>query len=601
MYLPRAALVIACLGLAGPAWALAPAEVFARLSPTVAVLEIFDEAGQRQGAFSATAVAPERLVAVCDVLETAASLRVVGKSASIEVRIAARDRERNLCLLTAPGLSAAPALRVEQPLPVGSRVFAISNALGLGIGISEGVVSGIRSFPPGDYVQFTAPISPGSEGGALVDDRGRLVAIIDYRRRDGQNVNFASTAAWIDGIESRAAADAGRLKRFDQAMALLKQQQWRELQSQAEAWTGDEPRSVDAWRFVIAAAKGRGDAGAELAGWRSLYGIDASSGPTGIGLGRALLSTGKAREAMDLARQLLAAHREDAAAWLFQGLAQQALGQGADAEQSYQRAVQLDPWQIEAYRHLALLAQERGEHRTAIAVWRQLSGLYSNQLWTRIGLTRAYLSAGRPERAWSSLGQVADGDADSPLVWYWRGITLARLGCPEQAIAAYRQSLDRQLPNAEWAWGAIGLNLHELHRFPEAIAALRQAVTVAPGSDAWRYQLAIALKDGGRADEALAITADLVARKPEEASHWRQHGFVQEVLGRAAEAIPAMERSLQIEPQQPKLWAALIATYQIAGRREDARRAYERLRGMDGATAETSYRTAILPFEERGR
>jgi tetratricopeptide (TPR) repeat protein len=486
-------------------------------------------------------------------------------------------------------------------LPVGSRVFALSNALGLGIGISEGVVSGIRSFPAGNYVQFSAPISPGSEGGALVDEGGRLVGIIDYRRRDGQNVNFASAAEWIGEIEARAAASEARLKRFDRAMALSKKQQWSDLQATASAWSSEEPEATDAWRFVVAAAKGQGKVDAELQGWKALYRIDPSSAETGIGLGRALMTSGKVQEALDLARRLLAMHQEDASCWLFQGRAQQASGQPVDAEQSYRRAVELDPWLIEAYRDIAVLAQTRGDSKTAIAVWRRLSGLYSNQLGPRIGLVNAYLAAGKPDRAWLALGQIADGDADNPLVWYWKGVTLARLGCPEQALQAFRKSLEYKLSNTDWAWAGIGLALAGMHRFPEAIDAFRSAARIAPDNDEWRYQLAINLKDGGRAGEALMITTDLVGKKPEEAKNWRQHGFVLAVLGRAAEAITPMEKSLQMDPRQAKLWAALIETYQVAGRREDAKRAYDQLRGIDGAMAEETYRSVILPFEERSQ
>lgn len=599
MHLSRTMISLACLCLANPASALAPIEIFAQSSPAVVMLETFDEHGQRLGSYSATVIESERLVAMCDVLEAAVTLRVEAKSGSVAARVAARDRERNLCLISAPGLAAVPISQLTQTPPVGSRIFALSNALGLGVGISEGVVSGIRNFPAGAYVQFSAPISPGSEGGALVDDGGRLVGIIDYRRRDGQNVNFASASLWIGEIERRATASESRLKRFDRAMTLSKQQQWSDLQALASSWSSEEPAAKDAWRFVVAAARGRGDAEAEQEGWEALYRIDSSSTDAGTGLGRALMASGKAREALDLARQLQTAHQEDAACWLFLGQAQQASGLMRDAEQSYRRAVELDPWLIDAYRGMALLAQLRGDSKTAIAVWGRLSGLYSNQLWPRAGLVGAYLAAGKPARAWSTLGQVADSDTDNALVWYLKGVTLARMGCPEQAIQAYRKSLDRKLASTDWAWAGIAAALAEMRRFPEAIDAIRAAVQAAPDNDEWRYQLAISLKDGGRAGEALAITADLVVKTPAEAKNWRQHGFVLAVLGRAVEAIPAMEKSLQIDSRQAKLWAALIETYQVAGRRDDAKRAYEKLRGIDGAMAETMYREAILPYEER--
>lgn len=599
MHLSRTVLMLVCLCLDGPAKALAPAELFARVNAGVTILETFNEQNQRLGVYSATVVEPGRLVSMCDVLEAASTLRVVTKAQSIDAQVVARDRDRNLCLIAAPGLTATPVPRLNPRLAVGSRVFALSNALGLGIGISEGVVSGIRSFPAGDYIQFTAPISPGSEGGALIDDSGHLIGIIDYRRRDGQNVNFASAAQWIGDIETRAAAADARLKRFDQAMALWKQQQWHDLHAMAATWSQEEPQAKDAWRFVVAAARGQGDAGAELKGWKTLYQIDASAADVGLGLGRALLASGNNQEALDLARQLLAGHPEDASCWLFMGQVQQASGQAEEAQQAYRRTVELDPWLIEAYRSMAMLAQRRGDNKTAIAIWERMSGLYSNQLGPRLALVGAYLTADKPTLAWSTLGQIDDSESDNALVWYSKGLTLARLGCPEQAIQAYHKSLDRKLADPDWAWGGIGMALATMNRHPEAIQAFRSAVQAASDNDEWRYQLAINLKDGGRPGEALVITSDLVTKKPDAAKNWRQHGFVLAVLGRSEQAIPAMEKSLQIESRQPKLWAALIETYQVAGRRQDAKKAYDQLRAMDGAMAETSYRAEILPYEER--
>lgn len=587
--------------LSNAASALSPPEVFAHFGPAVAVLESYDGQGKRLGSYSATVIEPETLVTVCDALEMAAEVKVSSKSGTFGTKVIARDRERNLCLLSAPGLSELAIPFRPHPMPVGSRTFAISNALALGVGISEGIVSGIRSFPTGDYIQFTAPISPGSEGGALVDEDGRLLGIIDYRRRDGQNVNFASTAGWIEEVKSRAAASAAKLQRFDRAIALVKEGQWADLKALSTAWSAEEPDALDSWRFVIAAARGLGDAENELRGWKALYKIDSSSTATGIGLGWALLAQGKGQETLDLARRLSAGHPEDAASWLLLGRAHHLLGQTGDANAAYRRAVELDPWLLDAYQRLATLAQQSGDAKSAIAVWRRLSALKPDELGPRLALVNAYLAGGKPARAWSALARIPDKDLDSTYVWYWKGVTLARLGCPEQAIDAFRKSLERKPDHPDWVWAGIGMALAELHRHPEAIAAFEAASKASPDSDEWRYQLAIALKDGGRSAEALKITTDLISKTPTESKNWRQHGFVLAVQGRSSDAIPAMERSLQLDSKQPKLWAALIENYQIAGRRAEAKRAYESLRSIDGTWAEQSYRAAILPYEEESK
>src|SRR5262252_2850297 len=63
-------------------------------------------------------------------------------------------------------------------LVVGDEVFAIGTPRGLAQTLSSGLVSAIRDFGEGyRHIQTTSPISPGSSGGGLFDDHGRLVGI----------------------------------------------------------------------------------------------------------------------------------------------------------------------------------------------------------------------------------------------------------------------------------------------------------------------------------------------------------------------------------------------------------------------------------------
>ena len=61
--------------------------------------------------------------------------------------------------------------------PVGTTVMAVGSPLGLSGTISVGVVSGYRSLEGSDYLQFSAPISPGNSGGPVVDREGHVVAV----------------------------------------------------------------------------------------------------------------------------------------------------------------------------------------------------------------------------------------------------------------------------------------------------------------------------------------------------------------------------------------------------------------------------------------
>lgn len=115
---------------------------------------------------------------------------------------------------TAPS---APAVTVGSvaDLRTGQKVYAIGAPQGLELSLSDGLVSSLRDIPGGTVIQTTAPISPGSSGGGLFDASGRLVGIMTFQHRYGQNLNFAVPADWIaemrarDGSARAATAVAG--------------------------------------------------------------------------------------------------------------------------------------------------------------------------------------------------------------------------------------------------------------------------------------------------------------------------------------------------------------------------------------------------------
>jgi len=62
--------------------------------------------------------------------------------------------------------------------------------LGLINTVSDGIISGFRQMNEVSMIQFTAPTSPGSSGGALLDLYGNLIGILTAGF-DGQNLNLA--------------------------------------------------------------------------------------------------------------------------------------------------------------------------------------------------------------------------------------------------------------------------------------------------------------------------------------------------------------------------------------------------------------------------
>lgn len=94
-------------------------------------------------------------------------------------------------------------LRIDKrltPLPVykggaklvrGQKVVAIGSPLGLFNSVSDGIISGFRTIDGVNMIQFTAPTSPGSSGGAVLNMQGEVIGISTAGIDSGQNINLA--------------------------------------------------------------------------------------------------------------------------------------------------------------------------------------------------------------------------------------------------------------------------------------------------------------------------------------------------------------------------------------------------------------------------
>ena len=213
-------LLLLCLLIGAPAAAFEPRV----LDSVVSVLPLWP--GHRYGGTPGTppGSAPEgSAVAVLPGGYLATALHVVERAEEITVRL--RDGRRLPARLVAGDAASDLALlRVEADLPVlplapepplGAPVCAVGNPFGLGLSVSCGVVSAVRRSGVGfnaveDFVQTDAAVNPGSSGGALVDEAGRLVGMLSAiftKDSDADiGVNFAISGALLMRVAEDLAA-----------------------------------------------------------------------------------------------------------------------------------------------------------------------------------------------------------------------------------------------------------------------------------------------------------------------------------------------------------------------------------------------------------
>lgn len=140
---------------------------------------------------------------------SAATIKTMdGKTIPLE-GIIESDESHDLALVKAKTSAISYlALGDSSFVRVGQKVLAIGNPLGLQGTVSDGLISAIRladfehmegAGPLKGFKVFqtTSPISPGSSGGALIDENGKLIGITFLSQVNGQNLNFAIPINYI--------------------------------------------------------------------------------------------------------------------------------------------------------------------------------------------------------------------------------------------------------------------------------------------------------------------------------------------------------------------------------------------------------------------
>jgi S1-C subfamily serine protease len=146
-----------------------------------------------------------------EILSSYATTRIRDSSGATSIgTVSMIDFEADLALVTVSNLRGIPALDWgdSRQLRIGDAILAIGYPV-TGATVTKGIVSALQTVPRRadstrtiDLVQTDAAVNHGNSGGPLLNDKGELVGIVDFRIEGGNyGLNFAvasSTARrWV--------------------------------------------------------------------------------------------------------------------------------------------------------------------------------------------------------------------------------------------------------------------------------------------------------------------------------------------------------------------------------------------------------------------
>lgn len=179
------------------------------IQSTVSIVAL-DNTLQPLGFGSGFIIADELIATNVHVIEGSSSAYVLVNGQEKKYKIdgyLSIDKSNDLVILKVSGLKQKNMTLNQGNVPeIGEKIYAIGNPKGFNGTFSEGIISGIRSFDKNQVLQITAPISPGSSGGPVLNLNGEVVGVAFATYSEGQNLNFAIPVKYLLALKNNLGA-----------------------------------------------------------------------------------------------------------------------------------------------------------------------------------------------------------------------------------------------------------------------------------------------------------------------------------------------------------------------------------------------------------
>ena len=179
---------------------MASTVVVNKVFPGTVLIATEDKNGQYQSLGSGFLVSANVVATNFHVIENSYSgfVKFVNKDKMYEIGgVVGYSTEYDLALIQIGDNSGTPLALKSPTVDIGQKIFAIGSPLGLEGTISDGIISGLHDFKGYSLMQISAPISPGSSGGPVVDENGEVVGVATSTFEEGQNLNFAVPVKYL--------------------------------------------------------------------------------------------------------------------------------------------------------------------------------------------------------------------------------------------------------------------------------------------------------------------------------------------------------------------------------------------------------------------
>ena len=475
-----------------PANAQTPQEIAKKALAATVLLVMEDANGELLGFGSGFFVRTNLIATNFHVIEGAAqgTAKRVGEQTEYAIEgFIEIDKKHDLALLQVSGSGVQPlSLGDSDTVEIGNTVYVAGNPKRLEGTFSDGIISGIRGDSTEKRIQITAPISPGSSGGPVLNRTGEVIGVSMMTIEGGQNLNFAIPSNYLKGLLARL----GPAKPLSEGKQSISAETYF-----LRAWVKDQ--------------------------------------------------FGNYKGAITDYDKVIRLKPDDANVYYNRGTANGKLGQYTAAIADYDTAIRLKPDLALAYAGRGWAKDELEQHVTAIADFDTAIRLKPDLALAYAGRGLAKFRLGQHVAAINDFDTAIRLKPDLALAYYNQGLVKADLGQYTAAIDDFDTAI-RLKPDDARAYCNRGMAKANLGQHIAAINDFDTAIRLKPDyADAY---VARSMVKGSFGDSK-GVIADLdtaIRLKPDDAKTYIWRGMAKEIFGDSKGAIADLDTAIRLKP-----------------------------------------------------
>ena len=417
-------------------------------------LEMQDSNGVTLGFGSGFFVGDNLIATNYHVIEGAARGRakLVGQFSTYTIEgVTATDKTNDLALLkvTVSGIKPLP-LGNSSDVKIGETVYVAGNPRGLEGTFSNGIISSRRDQDTKERLQMTAPISPGSSGGPVLNSKGEVIGISFMTLVGGQNLNFAIPSRYLTELLTES-TPAKSLADGNRSISAETYFTWGNTKYDLGDYKGaiaDFDSAIrlnpdDAAAYLNrGSAKGQlGQRFAAIADYDSTIRLNPDYANAYYNRGLAKYNLGQHFAAIADFDSAIRLNPDDAAAYLNRGSAKGQLGQHFAAIADFDSAIRLNPDYAKAYLNRGLAKGQLGQHFAAIADYDSAIRLNPDDAKTYYNRGNAKYNLGQHFAAIADFDSAIRLNPDDANAYYNRGSAKTQLNRISEAKQDLRTAL----------------------------------------------------------------------------------------------------------------------------------------------------------------